>query len=265
MEGEDMMRFLAAHKGNEGCEAGASLPREAPTNTTASKYRTVTKTLLACGVVAGPLYVVVGAIEAFTREGFDPTRHDFSLLANGKWGWIHIALLVTSGLLTVLGAVGMRRALGGRGGTWGPLLLGVYGVGLIGAGLFVADPMNGFPSGLPAGAYGDVSLHGLLHIIFGGVGFLGLIAACFVFARRFAALGEQGWAVFSVITSVLYFAAFFGIAAGSQQGGAVLTFVVLAFTIAVVLAWSWFSAVAARLMRRERGRKTGNDASDRRQ
>ena len=219
-------------------------------NTTASKYRTATKALLACGAVAGPLYVVVGAIEAFTREGFDPTRHDLSLLANGKWGWIHIALLVTSGLLTLLGAVGMRRALGGgRGGTWGPLLLGVYGVGLIGAGLFVADPMNGFPSGLPAGEYGDVSLHGLLHIVFGGVGFFGLIAACFVFARRFAALGERGWTRFSVVTGVLYLAAFFGIAAGSQQGGTVLTLVVLAFTVAVVLAWAWISAVAARLLR----------------
>jgi hypothetical protein len=244
------MRLLAVHESTLEREAGLPPRGEHPMSTTASNHGKATKALLACGVAAGPLYVVVGAIEAFTREGFDPTRHDLSLLANGKWGWIHIALLVTSGLLTVLGAVGMRRALGGgRGGTWGPLLLGVYGVGLIGAGLFVADPMNGFPSGLPAGAYGDVSLHGLLHIIFGGVGFLGLIVACFVFARRFAALGEQGWAVFSVVTGVLYFAAFFGIAAGSQQGGGVLTFVVLAFTIAVVLAWSWFSAVAARLLR----------------
>ena len=244
------MRSLAAHKGNEGCEAGASLSREVSMNTRASIHGTGTKALLTCGVVAGPLYVVVGAIEAFTREGFDPTRHDLSLLANGKWGWIHIALLATSGLLTVLGAVGMRRALGGgRGGTWGPLLLGVYGLGLIGAGFFVADPVNGFPSGLPADAYGDVSSHGLLHLVFGGVGFLGLIAACFVFARRFAALGERGWAVFSVATGVLYFAAFFGIAAGSQQGGSVLTLVVLAFTVAVVLAWVWISALEARLLR----------------
>ena len=215
-----------------------------------STHGTLTKALLVGGVAAGPLYVVVGAIEAFTREGFDPTRHDLSLLANGKWGWIHIALLVASGILTVLGAVGMGRALGGgRGGTWGPLLLGVYGVGLIGAGLFVADPMNGFPSGLPAGAYGDVSLHGLLHIVFGGVGFLGLIAACLVFARRFSALRERGWARFSAATGVLYFAAFFGIAMGSQQGGAVLTLVVLVFTVAVVLAWAWISAVAVRLLR----------------
>jgi hypothetical protein len=156
---------------------------------------------------------------------------------------------VITGLLTVVGTVGMRRALrGGRGRTWGPLLVGLYGLGLIGSGVFVADPMNGFPPGLPADAYGDVSWHGVLHAVCGGVGFLGLIAACFVFARRFSALGERGWAAFSAATGVLYFAAFFGIAAGSQQGGAVVTFVVLAFTAAVVLGWAWVSAVAVRLM-----------------
>ena len=244
------MRLLAVHESNLEREAGVPQRGENHVNTTATNHGALTKALLACGVAAGPLYVVVGATEAFAREGFDPTRHDLSLLANGEWGWIHITLLVTSGLLTVLGALGMRRALGGgRGGTWGPLLLGIYGVGLVGAGFFVADPMNGFPSGLPAGAYGEVSLHGLLHIVFGGVGFLGLIAACLVFARRFAALGERGWAAFSAATGVVYFAAFFGIATGSQQGGAVLIFVVLTFTAAVVLAWAWISALAARLLK----------------
>lgn len=219
-------------------------------NSTMRTPDATTKVLLVCGVVAGPLYVVVGAVEAFAREGFDPTRHDLSLLANGRWGWIHIALLVLSGVLAIAGATGMRRALrGSRGGTWGPVLVGLYGLGLIGAGVFIADPMNGFPPGLPADAYGDVSWHGLLHLVFGGVGFIGLITACFVFARRFAALGERGWAVFSVATGVLFFAAFFGIAAGSQQGGAILTFVVLAFTVAVVLGWGWISAIAARLLK----------------
>jgi hypothetical protein len=244
------MRLLPVHESKSEREAGVPPRGKHPMSTTASNHREVTRALLACGVAAGPLYVVVGAIEAFAREGFDPTRHDLSLLANGKWGWIHISLLVASGLLTVLGAAGMSRALGGgRGGTWGPLLLGVYGLGLIGAGVFIADPVNGFPSGFPAGTYGDVSLHGLLHFVFGGVGFLGLIAACLVFARRFAVLGERRWAVFSMATGVLYFAAFFGIAAGSQQGGSVLTLVVLAFTVAVVLAWAWISALEARLLR----------------
>jgi hypothetical protein len=51
---------------------------------------------------------------------------------------------------------------------------------------------------------------------------------------------------------LFYFAAFFGFAGGSQQGGAVLTFVVLAFTV-VVLGWAWLSAVSARLMGGHRG------------
>jgi hypothetical membrane protein len=203
---------------------------------------------LACGVVAGPIYIVVGVIEMLTRPGFDPTRHDLSLMSNGDWGWIHIAMLVLTGLLTIAGAVGMRLVLrGSRGGTWGPLLVGVYGLGLIGAGFFTADPALGFPPGTPADAHA-VSWHGLLHFVSGGIGFLALIAACFVFARRFAAQRLRGWAVYSVATGVLFFAAFVGIAVGSQAKGPLLTFVILAFSVAVVLGWAWVSAMAARLL-----------------
>jgi hypothetical protein len=160
----------------------------------------LTRGLLACGVIAGPIYVIVGSIEMLARPGFDLRRHSLSLLSNGDWGWIHIATLITTGLLTVAGAIGMRRALrGGRGGTWGPLLLGVYGLGLSCAGFFVADPVFGFPPGTPADA-NTVSWHGILHIVTGGIGFLGLIGACFVLARRFASLGERGWVAFSAAT-----------------------------------------------------------------
>lgn len=206
----------------------------------------VTRALLICGVLAGPLYIVVSIIEMLTRPGFDLRRHSLSLLSNGNFGWIHIALFLSTGMLTIAGAVGMWRVLrGSRGGTWGPVLVGLYGLGLIGAGIFVADPALGFPPGTPADA-NIISGRGLMHFISGGVGFLGLIAACFVFARRFAVCKQWGWAVYSVATGVLFFAAFFGIAAGSQQGGVVLTFVNLAFTVAVVLGWAWVSTMAVR-------------------
>jgi hypothetical protein len=52
-----------------------------------------------------------------------------------------------------------------------------------------------------------------------------------------------------IATGVLFFAAFFGIATGSQQGGATLTVVNLAFSVAVVLGWAWISTMAARFMR----------------
>jgi hypothetical protein len=48
----------------------------------------------------------------------------------------------------------------------------------------------------------------MMHFLIGGIGFLGLIAACFVFARRFAALKQPGWAAYSIATGVIFFAAF---------------------------------------------------------
>lgn len=208
----------------------------------------LTRVLLVCGVLAGPLYIVVGLIQMLIRPGFDPTSHDLSLMSNGDLGWIQIANFLLTGLLTIAGAVGMRRVLhGGRGGTWVPILIGVYGLGLIGAGIFVADPAFGFPPGTHADAHA-ISGHGLMHFVSGGIGFLALIAACFVFARRFVTLKQKGWAIYSMLTGILFFAAFFGIASGSQQGGTVLVFVTLAFTAAVVIAWAWISVMAARLL-----------------
>jgi len=207
----------------------------------------LTRALLVCGIVAGPIYVVVGVIEMLTRTGFDLRRHSLSLLSNGDLGWVNMTLFVATGVLLFAGAIGIRRALrGGRAGLWAPLLLGVYGLGLIGAGLFTADPAFGFPPGTPADA-NAISWHGLLHFVCGGVGFIALIAACFVFARRFAAVGQRGWAWYSVMTGTLFFAAFFGIAAGSGQGEATVAIVNVVFFVAAVLAWAWVSAVAARL------------------
>jgi hypothetical protein len=46
-----------------------------------------------------------------------------------------------------------------------------------------------------------------------------------------------------VATGVVFFAAFAGIAAGSNGPRAVVTFVILAFTFAVAIGWAWISAV----------------------
>ena len=210
-------------------------------NPSAERSEGRVRALLVAGVIAGPLYLVVGLIEAFTRPGFDIRRHDLSLLANGDLGWIHVTLLIVSGLLVIAGAVGMSRTLAsGPGRTSGPLLLGVYGIGLIGAGFFSADPALGFPPGTPADAH-SITWHGLMHFVSGGVGFLSLIAGCFVFARRFAGRRERGWAAYSIVTGVVFLLAFAGIATGSGNG-----WTILGFWIGVVLAFSWITAMALR-------------------
>ena len=64
----------------------------------------ITRSLLGYGVIAGPFYVVASLAEALTRAGFSLAHDDWSLLANGALGWIHMLVLVLTGLM-----VGARR------------------------------------------------------------------------------------------------------------------------------------------------------------
>jgi hypothetical membrane protein len=197
-----------------------------------------TKTLLAYGVLAGPVYVATSLGQALTRDGFDLTKHAWSLLSNGPYGWIQITNFVAIGLMTIALAVGLRRA---RVGTWAPRLIGVFGASMVAAGVFRADPAMGFPAGTPDGA-GEVTWHGMLHFAVAGIGFTCLAAACLVLARRFAAEQSRGWARYSRVTGVLFLA---GFVAMFTSGGA--AWGTLTFVAAVVIVFTWVSALAARL------------------
>lgn len=203
----------------------------------------VTKSLLGYGVIAGPLYVATALAQGIFRPGFDLTRDDVSLLSNGSLGWVQIANFLITGAMVIACAIGIQRALkGGPGATWAPRLLALYGLGLIAAGIFVADPMNGFPPGTPAGRPASISVHGILHIASAGVAFLCLIAACFVLARRFASQAQRQWAIVSRATGILFLLAFVGVASGSSS-----PVVVLGFWLALLVVWTWLAAVAIHL------------------
>ena len=201
------------------------------------------RNLLGCGIVAGPLFVIASLAQAFTRTGFDLGRHPISLLSLGSLGWVQIANFVVSGVLYVAGAIGMREALRpGRGSTWGPLLVGVTGVGLIVAGVFVTDAGAGFPPGALAGAP-TMSWHGLLHEVGFALSFGGAIAACGVFARRYASLGRRGWAVAAVATDVAVI-----VIAGWPD----LSTLSVRLVIATAVLFGFLSVVAAQLLQQER-------------
>jgi hypothetical membrane protein len=202
------------------------------------------RTLLACGMISGPAYLVVGFTQALLREGFDVRRHPLSMLSNGDLGWIQVSNFLLTGILVIAGAVGVRQALHpGRAGTWGPILFAGYGIGLIGAGVFAADPGNGFPPGTPPAT--TISTNGLLHFIFGAVAFYSLIAACFVFARRFAGLGRRGWMGYSIFTGVFFLVAFMAIASGQAAA-----FFMLSLYAAVTWSSIWH-ALLHRLLLKE--------------
>jgi hypothetical membrane protein len=164
---------------------------------------TLTATLLSGGAIAGPLFIGASFLQVLTREGFDLKRHAISMLTLGDQGWIQSANFEITGLLVLACAVGMRRVLrSGRASTWGPLLYGAYGLGLVVAGLFTPDPALGFPPGAPSAMPADMSPHALLHTIGFMVSFASLIVACFVFARRFNGLGRRGWALYCAATGL---------------------------------------------------------------
>jgi hypothetical protein len=210
--------------------------------TKSSTARRPVDLLLTCGVVAGPLYAGIAALEYLFRDGLDIRHHVLSLAENGSLGWLQSANFVITGGLTMAAAVGLRQALRpGRGSTWGPRLIGVYGAGLVAAGLFRADPAEGFPPGTPTGPPGSVSWHGLVHLACASLAFLALIVACFVLARRFGAAGLRGWRTYSIVTAVLLLLA--QIALSAAPGPVVnVVYVVVALHASI-----WVTAVSALL------------------
>jgi Protein of unknown function (DUF998) len=217
----------------------------------------VTRSVLGYLALAGPFYVVVSLAQALTRHGFDLARDEWSLLALGRLGWIQQANLILTGVMIIVGAVGARRAIGrfADAGTWAPRLLAGYGLGLIGAGIFRADAADRFPPGTPSGRAAHVSGHGMLHLLFGSLGFACLIAACLVIARSYHRRADRRGAVASGVVGFVFAVGFAGIATGAASEA-----INLGFTAAVIISSAWLTAVAIDLYRRTRAADAGRRA-----
>jgi hypothetical protein len=202
-----------------------------------------TRVLLACGAVAGPMYVMVTIAQALTRDGFDLRQHRFSWLTTGDLGWIHQSNMVLVGVLTVLLAVGVRQVMrASRGAMWGPRLLGLNGLAYIIGGLLTADPVAGFPPDTTPEMV-HTTWQGAVQNASRGASSLFLIAASLVIAGWFAAEGRRGWAWFYGAGLPTVFAAL--TAVGLGIGGNPIALAALA------TPWIWVMALAVHLYRRE--------------
>jgi hypothetical protein len=197
----------------------------------------VVRLLLLSGIAAGVFFILVSSVECFMRPGFDLKRHAISMLSLGERGWLMVATFIVSGVLTLLCAAGLRAV---DAGLWGPLLIAVYGLGLIIAGIFPAPPSFGFPPGTPADMAPVMTTSAKLHSMGFMIAFSALIVACFIFARGFYDAGETGWALLSVVAGLLMPAL---VAAGMST----LIAPGVAFFIASIVGWVWLGAIVARL------------------
>ena len=192
------------------------------------------------GLAAGILFIAVTLVEIFARPGFNIHKHAISVLSLGERGWVMVAVFIVSGLLTLLSAYGLFAASGPGPKPWGALLLGVYGIGLILAGVFPAPAGLGFPPGTPEDQQPVMDRTAVIHSIAFMLAFGSLILACLVFAVQFFLAGATGWALLSAMAGIAM-PVLIGLGVSSKIPPGI------AFYLATVIAWTWFGAVELHL------------------
>ncbi|GAA0377319.1 DUF998 domain-containing protein [Bacillus horti] len=211
-----------------------------------SHSQRLTKFLLGCGIVGSVLFVLIFLLDGATRIDYNPVYHPVSALSLGDRGWLQITNFIAAGLLITAFALGLRRSLfPGHGARWGPFLIAIFGLSLLFSGVFVMDPMQGYPAGAPSGVITEgSSWHHFAHDVFGIIVFLTLPIACFVLARRFSKSTLHGWSVYSILTGLVMLVLFFVFGTmwenDSPYGG-------LVQRIMLIVGFVWITLVATHL------------------
>lgn len=152
---------------------------------------------LLAGVVGPALFWLVVIVDGLTKPGYDARTQTISELALGERGWVQSANFIVLGLLTVAFAAGLRYLFSvGRASVFGPPLIALFGLGFVASGIFPTDQ--------PHGGATVMTTSGVIHDLAFLVLLVAIIAACFVFARRFRHdLNWRGYGLYSIITGFL--------------------------------------------------------------
>ncbi|GAB2662189.1 DUF998 domain-containing protein [Kribbella swartbergensis] len=159
----------------------------APARPAGTSYaaRSSTRRLLTAAALAGPFFFTSVTAQMLMRDGFDLRVHPISLLSTGDLGWIQMATFALAGAGVIALAVARRRLVrDGAGRRLVPLFTGIFGAGLVLAGLFVMDPEYGFPAGTPDGPAATMSWHSIVHSAAAATAFTALAGACIVLVVR---------------------------------------------------------------------------------
>ena len=130
------------------------------------------------GIVAPLLFTVTFMIEGWLRPGYQPLSTYVSELSLGARGWIQIVNFIVFGALFLVFTRAVAVAFpDGKASRGGLILLVIIAIGYLVSGPLVTDPAS-----TPRA---QMTLHGTLHGIAGGVVFSLMPIVCFVFLRRF--------------------------------------------------------------------------------
>ena len=203
------------------------------------------KRLLYAGVVGPPLFIIVFLVEGLTRPGYSAWRHYVSQLATGPGGWVQVTNFLVCGTLVIAFAVGLRVA---TRSVAAPILIGLFGIGLLVAGIFSTDPALGYPPGAPI----VHTTHGTIHGFAGLACFSLLPAAAFVMSAWFARHRMTPWMWYSLAVGVVMIITFIASTTVSAMDAAgTLPNAPTGFfqRIAIITGWTWISMVAWHFVR----------------
>jgi hypothetical protein len=202
------------------------------------------RTLLRCGIVAGPLFVGVFLLEGARRADYQPLRHPVSSLSLGRQGWVQAANFATTGMLYLAGSVGLASSPDpATGDRIAAAALGTTGLGLLGSAVFRTDPVSGYPPGTPD-APAEPSVTGTGHTIAALPIFLGIPAAAFASTWRFHRAGRPGWAGYTAATGAFMLLTMGLAGSGFSQDPRFVDYAGLFQRAAIVSGFAWLSALS---------------------
>jgi hypothetical protein len=198
------------------------------------------------GMIGPVLFVAAFTLHGWLDPGYSWTRMFVSELSLGPHGWVQSLNFVLTGTLLLAFGRGLAAHFrSGKASRAGPVLVQGIGVSLIASGPFTTDPSSMF---------GQPSIHGAVHGVFGALFFTFAPLSCFVFYRRFRS--DPLWhplAVWTLASGVVLVLGIGLLRISQQSGSGLFEWKGLVQRVLLVTFMAWTFAVASRLRHYYRG------------
>lgn len=196
---------------------------------------------LAIAAIAGvALFAVLVALIPVIKDGYSPVEDAISNAAVGSYGYLQTIAFFALGLGSLTLAQGLWRALEGRSARIGSALIGLWGLGIVLAGVFPAD-LTPEPE----------TTSGTIHIVVSLLGFVAVIVGMLVLSAVFRK--RPTWHSLWPTSSVVGVAALIAFLVTGATQDSDWWGVAQRVFVALVLLWLLLAATRLRAMARRAG------------
>ncbi|MDR2967906.1 MAG: DUF998 domain-containing protein [Methanobacteriaceae archaeon] len=199
---------------------------------------------LLCGAISAVIFTLSWIIQEIFKTGYNPIMVPVSSLAIGELGWIQSVTFLITGLTLILFAYGLEKIRKKEGfSKWTVIFLVIGAIGLIGAGCFTTDPINGFPPGTGETTI-QTSLIGILHQLFSVLLFIGLPIAMILFSKHFLNIKNKKWWIYSIVSAILFIIFMIILKVASEPSLGLLKLFGLIQRIILIIGFLWVTLLS---------------------